>query len=47
MYSTNDVVGVEMAGALKNVFAIASGMGYAIGIGENTRAMVIARALRR
>lgn len=46
VYSTNDVVGVEMAGALKNVFAIASGMGYAIGIGENTRAMVIARALR-
>ena len=35
-----------MAGALKNVFAIAVGMGYSLGIGENTRALVIARALR-
>jgi glycerol-3-phosphate dehydrogenase (NAD(P)+) len=46
VYTTDDVVGVEMAGALKNVFAIAVGMGYSLGIGENTRAMVIARALR-
>ena len=40
-YTTDDVVGVEMAGALKNVYAIAVGMGYSLGIGENTRAMVI------
>ncbi|MEA2669536.1 MAG: glycerol-3-phosphate dehydrogenase [Chloroflexota bacterium] len=46
VYTTDDVTGVEMAGALKNVFAIAVGMGYSLGIGENTRAMVIARALR-
>lgn len=46
VYTSDDVVGVEMAGALKNVYAIAVGMGYAIGIGENTRAAVIARALR-
>lgn len=45
-YTTDDVVGVEMAGALKNVYAIAVGIGYSLGIGENTRAMVIARALR-
>src|SRR3954465_2263949 len=45
-YTTDDVVGVEMAGALKNVYAIAVGMGYSLGIGEKTRAMVIARALR-
>ena len=45
-YTTDDVVGVEMAGALKNVYAIAVGMGYSLGIGENTRAMVIARAVR-
>ncbi|MGA9675630.1 MAG: NAD(P)H-dependent glycerol-3-phosphate dehydrogenase, partial [Mycobacterium sp.] len=31
---------------LKNVFAIAVGMGYSGGIGENTRALLIARALR-
>jgi glycerol-3-phosphate dehydrogenase (NAD(P)+) len=46
VYTTDDVVGVEMAGALKNVYAIAVGMGYSLGIGENTRAMVIARSLR-
>src|ERR1700749_2039599 len=45
-YTTDDVVGVEMAGALKNVYAIAVGMGYSLGIGENTRAMVIARSVR-
>ena len=45
-YTTDDVVGVEMAGALKDVYAIAVGMGYSLGIGENTRAMVIARAVR-
>lgn len=45
-YTTDDVVGVEIAGALKNVYAIAVGMGYSLGIGENTRAMVMARAVR-
>ncbi len=46
VYTTDDVVGVEMAGALKNVYAIAVGMGYSLGIGENTRAMVVARSVR-
>jgi glycerol-3-phosphate dehydrogenase (NAD(P)+) len=45
-YTTDDVTGVEMAGALKNVYAIAVGMGYSLGIGENTRAMVMSRAVR-
>ena len=45
-YTSDDVVGVEMAGALKNVYAIAVGMGYSLGIGENTRAMVMTRAVR-
>jgi glycerol-3-phosphate dehydrogenase (NAD(P)+) len=45
-YTTDDVVGVEMAGALKNVYAIAVGIGYSLGIGENTRAMVMTRAVR-
>ena len=44
-YTTDDVIGVEMAGALKNVYAISVGMGYSLGIGENTRAMVMARAV--
>src|SRR6201996_9334653 len=46
VYTIDDVLGVEMAGALKNVYAIAVGMGYSLGIGENTRAMVIARSVR-
>ena len=46
VYTINDVLGAEMAGALKNVYAIAVGMGYSLGIGENTRAMVMARSVR-
>jgi len=46
VYTTDDVCGVELAGALKNVYAIAVGMGYSLGIGENTRAMVMARSVR-
>jgi glycerol-3-phosphate dehydrogenase (NAD(P)+) len=46
VYTIDDVLGVEMAGALKNVYAIAVGMGYSLGIGENTRAMVMSRSVR-
>jgi glycerol-3-phosphate dehydrogenase (NAD(P)+) len=46
VYTSTDVVGVEIAGALKNVFAIAAGMAAGAGTGDNTRAMVITRALR-
>ncbi|WP_442943353.1 NAD(P)H-dependent glycerol-3-phosphate dehydrogenase [Nocardia sp. NBC_00565] len=46
IYSSTDVVGVELCGALKNVFAIAAGMGDGAGAGCNTKAMVITRALR-
>jgi len=46
IYSTTDVVGVEIAGALKNVFAIAAGMADGAGAGYNTKAMVITRAVR-
>jgi glycerol-3-phosphate dehydrogenase (NAD(P)+) len=40
------VVGVEIAGALKNVYAIAAGMADGVGAGFNTKAMVMTRALR-
>ena len=43
--SSPDVVGCEVAGALKNVIAIASGMADGIGVGDNTRSMVITRGL--
>ena len=46
IYSTTDVIGVELAGALKNVYAIAVGMADGAGAGENTKAMVMTRAAR-
>jgi glycerol-3-phosphate dehydrogenase (NAD(P)+) len=46
IYSTTDVVGAEIAGALKNVFAIGAGMADGAGAGFNTKAMVITRSLR-
>jgi glycerol-3-phosphate dehydrogenase (NAD(P)+) len=45
VYTTRDVVGVEVAGALKNVIAIAAGMADGVGVGDNTRALVITRGL--
>jgi glycerol-3-phosphate dehydrogenase (NAD(P)+) len=46
IYSTTDVIGVELGGALKNVYAIAVGMGDGVGAGLNTKAMVMTRSLR-
>lgn len=46
VYTSSDVIGVEVAGALKNVFAIATGIGDGFDAGDNTRAMVITRSLR-
>ncbi|MDQ3850978.1 MAG: NAD(P)H-dependent glycerol-3-phosphate dehydrogenase [Actinomycetota bacterium] len=45
IYRSTDVVGAEVAGALKNVFAIAAGMAAGLGTGDNTRALVICRAI--
>jgi glycerol-3-phosphate dehydrogenase (NAD(P)+) len=45
VYTNHDVVGSEVAGALKNVVAIASGMADGLGTGDNTRAAVITRGL--
>lgn len=46
VYTGTDVIGVELAGALKNVFAIAVGIGDGLEAGHNTSAMVITRSLR-
>lgn len=45
VYTNEDVVGCELAGALKNVMAIAAGMSDGLGFGDNTRAALITRAL--
>lgn len=45
VYTNPDVAGCEIAGALKNVIAIASGMADGLGTGDNTRAAVISRGL--
>lgn len=45
VYTNRDVIGCEVAGALKNVIAIASGMADGLGTGDNTRAAVITRGL--
>lgn len=45
VYTNVDVVGCELGGALKNVIAIAAGMGDGAGAGDNTRAAIITRGL--
>jgi glycerol-3-phosphate dehydrogenase (NAD(P)+) len=45
VYTNDDVIGCEIGGALKNVIAIATGVGQGLGVGDNTRAMVITRGL--
>lgn len=45
VYSGSDMYGVELAGALKNIYAIISGFAAALGMGENTRSFLITRSL--
>ena len=45
VFSNTDVYGVELSGALKNIYAVASGMAAAHNLGENTRAMLLTRSL--
>jgi glycerol-3-phosphate dehydrogenase (NAD(P)+) len=45
VYTHDDLVGVELGGALKNVMAVATGMVEGIGLGNNSRAALITRGL--
>lgn len=44
-YTSGDVRGIQLGGALKNVFAIAAGVSDGLGLGENARAGLVTRAL--
>ena len=45
VFASDDVKGVELGGALKNIYAIAMGMAAAYDVGGNTKAMILTRAL--
>lgn len=45
VFANTDVYGVELSGALKNIYAVASGIAAAHKLGENTRAMLLTRSL--
>jgi len=45
VYTSTDVMGCELAGAVKNVIALAVGIAIGLGLGENTQAMIITRGL--
>ena len=43
VYTSTDIIGVELCGSVKNVIAIASGVLYGVGAGDNTRAALLTR----
>ena len=45
VYTTSDLLGVELGGALKNVIAIAAGIGDGLGFGDNAKAALVTRAI--
>ena len=45
VYGNHDVLGVELAGALKNVVAIAAGTAAGLGFGDNTKSLIVTRGL--
>ena len=45
LYSNTDILGVELGGSLKNVFAIAAGICDGIGFGDNTKAALMTRGM--
>lgn len=45
VYTNNDLIGVELGGALKNIIAVASGIVAGMGYGDNAKAALMTRGL--
>jgi len=45
VYTSHDVAGIELGGAVKNVYALAAGMAHGLGLGDNAVAALVTRAL--
>ena len=45
IYTGEELIGIELGGALKNIFAIAAGAGDGLGLGDNSKAALVTRSL--